>query len=196
MPVQIIQERSNHPPVRFQPDPFPQPRGPIIKLCTQDMVKPGELGHYLTCAEVQVRAVLVRHNFSVAREHVIVGCPAPGALLAQEEGAVDHFVEPAAVRSTINQCHDDGARQPLLPARHETLVRRAVAVTEVAGVVGHQRLWPGCPLLRLRLGAQSGQGCPGSALPPGVGRGTDGEAITGPGQQDCEGVRLGAVSPG
>ena len=76
----------------------PQAGGPLVQLLAEHQVQPGELGCDLAGAEVQVRAGAVRDHLAGAGEHVVVRGPTPGALLAQEVRAVDHFIEPVAPR--------------------------------------------------------------------------------------------------
>ncbi len=160
MPVVPVEERIQHALPGLQPDPRPQTWVALVEHLSEDVVRPGQLGGDLARSEVEVRRSDVGDDGAGEAGRTVVRGPAPRGLLAQQGDAVGGLVDPvgavsipvhtpgvrcATVVSRPVRCgrgKDDGTGEPLLAGTDAILVRGAVAIVEVPGVMRDERLRP------------------------------------------------------
>ena len=147
------------------------------------MVEPRELSDDLAGAEIEERVVDVGEHGAVCAEDVVVRGPAPRALLAQHQHAVERLgVERVAVGERGGH---DGTAQTSLAIEDGLLPRVAVAVGVHAGGVVRARLRPRdgdvcrCALEDRRRGGGVDSARPHRA----VGRRRHGERVAGRAEQ-------------
>ena len=112
----------------------------LVELVAEQVVDPGELGGDLAGAEVEERVGDGRDDRAVPAAGVVVGGPAPGALLAQQGHAVGDLVDPQWIEGGRGQ-HGGPAEAPLA-GEDDLLVPVAVAVAEVPRVAVRERQRP------------------------------------------------------
>ena len=97
VPVPTTDERLDHAHAGFAPDAGAHTGVAALEAVAEEVVEPGELADDLARAEVEVGRVDVAQHRSALAEDVVVGGPAPRALLAQQPDAVEHLRVPLVV---------------------------------------------------------------------------------------------------
>ena len=151
VPVPTTEERLDHPDAGLAPDARAHTGVARLEAVADEVVEPRELADDLARAEIEVGRVDVAQHPSALAEDVVVGGPAPRALLAQQPDAVEHLRVPLVLIGQGGR--DDRPAEAALPREGGLLPGVAVAVGVHPGGILRARLRPGetrCPLRRAR----------------------------------------------